>query len=182
LSNSLRMLAAGASSSGNFSLGHDPDDTRGRIGINARHKPTVPGAGPPDTKTASKNAKRRQRAKVRLQLCPLELTNEVCTSTGGLRLEGMMMNVRSGVQNVGFDEWLGLHRPREERTARPARMANRRQHNKLPLLKVTCERLYAGMVPEASRERHIPKGGNGTASMSFWMQYLEMRALKRHRR
>ncbi|KAK9918766.1 hypothetical protein WJX75_006714 [Coccomyxa subellipsoidea] len=55
--------SAGASSSGNFSLGHDPNDSRGRIGVNAHHKSLVPGAVAPDTKTASKNAKRRQRAK-----------------------------------------------------------------------------------------------------------------------
>lgn len=125
------MLAAGASSSGNFSLAHDPNDTRGRIGINAHHKPTVPGAGPPETKTASKNAKRRQRAKVRLQLCPLELSVWVYTSAGGLLLEKMLMNVKSGVQNVGFDEHLPLHRPREQGTIRPARTVNRRQRNQL---------------------------------------------------
>lgn len=58
------ICGAGASSSGNFSLAHDPNDTRGRIGVNANHKNLVPGAPAPDTKTASKNAKRRQRAKV----------------------------------------------------------------------------------------------------------------------
>ncbi|BDA46939.1 Eukaryotic translation initiation factor 2A [Coccomyxa sp. Obi] len=57
--------SAGASSSGNFSLAHDPSDTRGRIGVNAHHKNLVPGAPTPDTKTASKNAKRRQRAKAK---------------------------------------------------------------------------------------------------------------------
>ncbi|EIE21931.1 eIF2A-domain-containing protein [Coccomyxa subellipsoidea C-169] len=61
----LRGSAAGASSSGNFSLGHDPNDSRGRIGVNAHHKTLVPGAPAPDTKTASKNAKRRQRAKAK---------------------------------------------------------------------------------------------------------------------
>lgn len=58
------MHGTGASSSGNFSLGHDPNDSRGRIGVNAHHKNLVPGAVAPDTKTASKNSKRRQRAKV----------------------------------------------------------------------------------------------------------------------
>lgn len=58
------IRGSGASSSGNLSLAHDPNDTRGRIGVNAHHKNLVPGAPAPDTKTASKNAKRRQRAKV----------------------------------------------------------------------------------------------------------------------
>lgn len=47
-----------------FSLARDPNDSRGRIGANAHHARLVPGAAPPDTKSASKNAKRRQRAKV----------------------------------------------------------------------------------------------------------------------
>ena len=54
----------GASASGNFSLARDADDLRGRIGLNLHHQRLVPGAAPPDSKTASKNAKKRNRNKV----------------------------------------------------------------------------------------------------------------------
>ena len=59
------MLAgAGASSSGNFSLAHDADDLRGKIGLNLHKQRLVPGAAPPESKTASKNTKKRNRNKV----------------------------------------------------------------------------------------------------------------------
>ena len=56
--------ASAGTSGATFSLARDPNETRGRIGANPGHSRLVPGAAPPDTKTASKNAKRRQRAKV----------------------------------------------------------------------------------------------------------------------
>ncbi len=94
------MHASGASSSGNFSLGHDPNDSRGRIGVNAHHKTLVPGAPAPDTKTASKNAKRRQRAKV--QHC-------------GICLNSWQPCVVDGAHNKEFKQLLGnVCRPKEE--------------------------------------------------------------------
>ena len=75
LSTSMTILAAlalvetvaagtGASSSGNFSLAHDSESSRGRLGLDLHHQRLVPGAAPPESKTSSKNAKRRGRAKV----------------------------------------------------------------------------------------------------------------------
>ena len=57
-------FVAGASASGNFSLARDAEDLRGKIGLNLHHQRLVPGAAPPESKTASKNAKKRNRAKV----------------------------------------------------------------------------------------------------------------------
>ena len=54
----------GASSSGNFSLAHDSESSRGRLGLDLHHQRLVPGAAPPESKTSSKNAKRRGRARV----------------------------------------------------------------------------------------------------------------------
>ena len=58
------VTSTGASAGGNFSLAHDSESSRGRIGINMHHQRLVPGAAPPDSKSSSKNAKRRSRAKV----------------------------------------------------------------------------------------------------------------------
>ena len=58
------IVYAGASASGNFSLARDAEDLRGKIGLNLHHQRLVPGAAPPESKTASKNTKKRNRAKV----------------------------------------------------------------------------------------------------------------------
>ena len=53
-------MRAGAASSGTFSLAYDPaDSARGRLG-GPTLRTLVPGAAPPDTKAASKNARRRR--------------------------------------------------------------------------------------------------------------------------
>ena len=64
---------AGASASGNFSLARDAEDLRGRIGLNLHHQRLVPGAAPPESKTASKNAKKRLRNKV-----PMAKVTDLC--------------------------------------------------------------------------------------------------------
>ena len=50
---------ADASSSGTFSLAYDAADSRGRLG-GPTLKSLPPGAAPPETKAASKNARRRR--------------------------------------------------------------------------------------------------------------------------
>ena len=57
-------LGTGASAGGSFSLAHDSESSRGRLGLNLHHQRLVPGAAPPESKSSSKNAKRRGRAKV----------------------------------------------------------------------------------------------------------------------
>ena len=57
-------VGTGVSTSGNFSLAHDSESSRGRLGLNLHHQRLVPGAAPPESKSSSKNAKRRGRTKV----------------------------------------------------------------------------------------------------------------------
>ena len=52
--------ADGSSSAAAFSLNAEASGPAGRLGV-FRPKPLVPGAAPPDTKSASKNARRRKK-------------------------------------------------------------------------------------------------------------------------
>ena len=82
---------AGASASGNFSLARDAEDLRGRIGLNLHHQRLVPGAAPPESKTASKNAKKRSRAKVPVSALgpePPLVTQRYVHLRGGLAARG----------------------------------------------------------------------------------------------